>query len=135
MINMLFALFIATMSAHAATPLNNAEDIAKAFAKHRPMVILFHAEWCSWCKKMGPEYAKAEEELKDQVDFYIMDVDKVQLKMTKQYQGIPAMVCGDNEAFIRTGRSINDGYIPAEQIVTYLKYTLSHEEEILKGTM
>jgi len=135
MVAMLLALLTLTTSAQASTQLNSAEDVAKAFAKHRPMVILFHAEWCSWCKKEEPEYAKAEQELKGQVDFYVIDIDHIKLKMTRQVGGIPAFVCGSSEKSIRSGKTINDGYQDAKRIVAYIKYTLAHEESILKGTL
>lgn len=120
---MLSLLFIANV-ATAATSLTSQKEVTAAFAKHRPMVIMFTAEWCGWCKITKPEYAEAEQILNGKVDFYTIDLDQANLKMSKQLSGIPAFVVGKSEKDIRSAKSLKSGFMKADQIVKYiLKYT------------
>lgn len=116
----LFLLVFATI-ANAATPLTTQEQVNAAFAKHRPMVIMFSAVWCPACRLTYPQYIEAEKSFKGKVDFYYMDSDKISLKMKRQYSGIPAFVCGKTEKEIRSGKSLTEGGMPAEGIIDYVK--------------
>ena len=116
---LLLMAFVA-ITANAATPLNNQAEVNAAFAKHRPMVIMFSAAWCPACRLTYPQYLEAEKTFKGKVDFYYMDSDKISLKMARQYGGIPAFVCGKTEREIRSAKSLIEGGMPAEGIIDYV---------------
>jgi|ERR1051325_1028252 thiol-disulfide isomerase/thioredoxin len=121
MIAMLATLILTLTNAYAATPLTSAAEVKAAFAKGRPMVIMFSAEWCPACKWTKPQYLEAEKQFAGKVDFYTMDTDKIGLKMKKQFSGIPAFVAGHNEKEIRSGKSLMEGGMPVFEIVKYVK--------------
>ena len=109
---------------YGATELRTKTDVAKAFAKHRPMVIMFYTDWCPSCKVTKPEYFKTEKKFPN-VDFYLMNVDKIALRMDVESHYIPSFVAGTNEKDIRSGRSLMDGISHAKMTLTeYVrKYT------------
>lgn len=124
MIKLILALMCLTVNAHAVTPLTDQKDINAAFAKHRPMVIMFTATWCPACRLTLPQYVEAEKTLKNKVDFYVIDADNtnlvINLKMKRDFTGIPAFVCGKTAKDIRSAKSLRQGGMPAEGIIDYV---------------
>ena len=122
-------MFLMSTIAYGATgvvELNTKGDVAAAFARHRPMVIMFHATWCPACEATMPEFLKAAQVLGDKVDFYVMDVDKIMLRMKKQPEGIPAFVAGTSERSIRSSKSLSEGGMKCDDIVEYVKKNTKH---------
>lgn len=116
-------MFVAT-AASAAEELTSKEAVAAAFAKGRPMIIMFYTTWCGACKVTQPEFAKAEKELAGKVDFYLMDADKLRLKMKKDFDSIPSFVAGSTEKAVRSARSLSSGSMKAAAIKAYvLRFT------------
>lgn len=55
---------------------NPLENDFKYFLKNnqRPSILFFHAENCSWCKKMEPIFTEIAQNLKfTAIDFYMID--------------------------------------------------------------
>lgn len=46
-----------------------------------PVAVMFYAEWCDFCKDMHPMFAAAAKDMKGQVLFITVDVDKVQAQL------------------------------------------------------
>lgn len=109
-----------TLNAQAYTELHSQKEVDAAFAKGRPMVILFATTWCPPCIATKPEFAAAEKEMPG-VDFYLMDADTISLKMDRQYDGIPAFVAGKNEKEIRSAKSLDIGGKDKKEILEYVK--------------
>lgn len=120
MLTYLLTLLLSANIAHAATALTTKAELDAALAKHRPMVVMFHAAWCGWCKKEEPEYAKAEKAFDGKVDFYVVDIDKVE---THGFiiGGIPAFVAGKTKGDILRNDHLVEGYMTAEQLIAYIK--------------
>lgn len=116
----LLALLMSVAS-FAAEKLETPDQVKAAFAKNRPMVIMFYADWCPACKSAKPSYAKAEKALAGKVDFYLMDSDKIRLRMAKDFEGIPAFIAGTSEKDLRSGKSLVEGAMPADEMIRYIK--------------
>ena len=113
--------------ATAAEQLKSHADVKKALAKHRPMIVMMHAEWCPPCRATVPEYLKAEKKFAGKVDFYFMDADHIMFKLnTKEVypRGIPAFVAGCSEKDMRSGKSLSEGGMSEADIEAYVtKFT------------
>lgn len=109
----ILSLLLVSHVAFGATALNGPKDVLKAFSKHRPMVIMFYTTWCPACHATMPEYLKAEKALKGKVDFYTMNVEKLELKATDHttltIAAIPSFSAGDNEKDVRQGAHFREG--------------------------
>lgn len=83
----------------------------------KPVLIDFWAEWCPPCKKLGPILDKVEEEYKDKVLFYKLNVDKNPLTSTAfKIESIPTVV------LFKEGNAIGGfiGLRPEEEIKEWL---------------
>lgn len=85
---------LATLSSHAI-PLD------EAYSNGRPTLIEFYADWCTTCRKMAPLIATLEKDLKDQVNFVMLNVDNSRwLPELNQFHvnGIPHFVFLDHQS-------------------------------------
>lgn len=113
-----------TINCMAATELSSQKKVNTAFAKHRPMIIMFYTTWCPACKATKPAYIKAEKILAGKVDFYLMNVEIGELKMREEIDSIPSFVAGVDREDIRSARSLKSGSMSVKQILQYIrKYT------------
>lgn len=46
------------------------------FSGNKPIIIDFYADWCQPCKMVGPILEELNEEYKDKIDIFKVDVDK-----------------------------------------------------------
>lgn len=70
-------------------------------------VIKFYAEWCGPCKLYAKTFDEVSEELKDQVEFVNVNVEKDTTGLAAQYKvtGIPmTVVIKDGVQKTKTGR-------------------------------
>ena len=123
----LLTLAFAVNAAMGAEVLHDANDTAKAFAQGKPMVVMFHATWCGFCKKAMPEYLKAEKAFEGKVNFYLVDIDESAkgilptIEVRAHIGGIPAFIAGTDEKQVTSGNSVFEGYMDAEQIKGYVR--------------
>ncbi|CAH1107569.1 unnamed protein product [Psylliodes chrysocephalus] len=65
----------------------------------RPLLIMFYAPWCSFCKTLKPEYADAAKELKDDAVLAAIDVNRPEnTAVRSQYNitGFPTLLFFEN---------------------------------------
>lgn len=70
-------------------------------------VIKFYADWCGPCKVYAKVFDKVSEQLKDQVKFVNINIEKDDTGLTKEYnvQSIPTtVVIKDGKTKVRKGR-------------------------------
>jgi len=76
-------LILGPISATAVVEVTNQVEHQAVTNQVKPVIIMFGAEWCPYCKEAMPAFIKAEKLYKGKVIFVYMDVDKVQI------EGIP----------------------------------------------
>lgn len=61
----------------------------------RPILIMFYAPWCGYCKTLKPEYSQAASELKDQAVLAAIDVNRPEnavLRTQYNISGFPTLL-------------------------------------------
>lgn len=61
----------------------------------KPVMIMFYAPWCGFCKKMKPDYSAAAAEVKDVVVFAAIDVNRPEnqaIRSTFNISGFPTVL-------------------------------------------
>jgi len=59
-----------------------------------PMIVLFFASWCGYCKEFKPIYTELATKVKDTITLYAVDCDKNKsLASTYHITGFPTLVC------------------------------------------
>lgn len=77
---------------------------------HRPTILKFAAHWCSACQSITAPFKEiAESNEFNDVDFYIIDIDKMP-DLTKKYSiiGIPTFIFIDNKKEIKRESGVKD---------------------------
>jgi thioredoxin-related protein len=133
------ALVVATTVAAVASPARGAIDFhpsieaaRKMATKPRPMVLIFGATWCGWCRKMAADTLTDPkvEAIAGKFSWVKIDVDKHQeLSARFGVQSVPDAVVVDQQGRVLGARG---GFIPADEFVEFLTKSLEnpHPEEI-----
>jgi len=90
----------------------------------RPVVVQFHAKWCGPCKALSPHVAKMEDEFRDQVDVWRVDVDEdPSAARDMGVRGVPTLVV------LREGREVarRSGFLAGEALRKLFQAGLSDD--------
>ena len=99
----------------------------------RPLVLVFGAEWCRWCRKMAVDTLTDPdvEAIADGYRWVRIDIDK-QPELAARYrtQGVPRTIVLDNRGRLLGSRG---GYIPPNKFILFLAECLKnpHPEELI----
>jgi len=74
----------------------------KLIESKKPIVYMFGADWCGYCKEAYPDFVKAEKLYKGKVLFIYIDTDKIQANVPY----LPSYAVGDKDPM--KNRSIFD---------------------------
>jgi len=135
----LLALLLATSVAGGAAPVRSIEfqrniDEARKTAKpERPMVLLFGASWCGWCRKMEADTLTDPkvETIAGKFLWVKVDIDKdPELAARYAVDGVPVTVVLDTQGRVM---GTQGGYMPPVKFVDFLTKSLAnpHPEELL----
>lgn len=70
------ALIAFSLPVFAITEVNDDNIEAEVINSKTPVVVMFYATWCGYCKDLEKEIVKREGSLKGKVKFVRVDVDK-----------------------------------------------------------
>ncbi|MFN7291099.1 MAG: thioredoxin domain-containing protein [Pirellula sp.] len=94
--------------------------LEQAQVKQKPLIVVFGAEWCSWCRKLENELATdAASTIRDEWMLAKVDVDEDEELASKfSVQALPTIVVVDT-----TGAKIEsvEGYLPIDQLAGWLE--------------
>lgn len=72
------------------------QSLAKFIKKEaKPILVMFYAPWCGFCKTLKPEYAEAAKELKDEAVLAAIDVNRPEnavIRTRYNITGFPTML-------------------------------------------
>jgi len=99
-------------SVHSATDRTFKNEVLRAGV---PVLCVFSAEWCKYCKKLKPVLKEIAHEYKGKVKVVVVDSDKSPDYCDKyDVEGIPALFMHDSTGSV-TGSGV--GYMDKERIV------------------
>ena len=97
---LLMAIFLSTTLVFAISPkkkekpsdYNLGIKYEKAIKVDKPAIVLFYADWCTYCKKFMPTYEKLSKDYKDKYNIVMVDVDK-NIDLAREYtiSGFPTL--------------------------------------------
>ncbi|XP_064481351.1 protein disulfide-isomerase A5-like [Ornithodoros turicata] len=78
----------------------DAEGLGKLLQREKnPVMVMFYAPWCGFCKRMKPDYSAAATELKGQFVLAAMDVNKPENAVVRRHfniTGFPTLLYFEN---------------------------------------
>ncbi|CAH0559634.1 unnamed protein product [Brassicogethes aeneus] len=90
------------ISANNVLHIADATNLSKLIRKEsRPLMIMFYAPWCGYCKTLKPEYSQAADDLKDSAVLAAIDVNRPENSAVRiQYNitGFPTILYYENGA-------------------------------------
>lgn len=104
-------------TANAVVHITDGANLAKLIRKeHKPILIMFYAPWCGFCKSLKPEYAAAANELQGQAILAAIDVNRPENAIVRtQYNisGFPTLLYYSNGVmkYQYEGENNKDGII------------------------
>lgn len=90
-IALLIALSIPAIASTELTKENINEQLGKAVAAKKVIVVKFYADWCSPCQAMKPIYEQAEKDFAGKVVFFTVNIDK-EKELSEKITGIPTIL-------------------------------------------
>ena len=99
----------------------NAEQFDTQARKSAVAVVDFSATWCGPCRMLAPVLEGVSEKLKDQVDFYNVDVDDApELAGEYKINSVPCLV------LLKNGELVDQslGFKPEPMIVEWIQTNL-----------
>lgn len=84
-------------------------------------VVDFFATWCGPCKMLSPIFAEVGEEMKEDANFYKLDIDQ-SLEIAQQFNvsSVPTMIV------FKDGKAVDQivGFMPKESLIERVKNNL-----------
>ncbi|XP_072385588.1 protein disulfide-isomerase A5-like [Diabrotica undecimpunctata] len=88
------------VSATGVVHIPDANTLAKLLKKElRPLMVMFYAPWCGFCKTLKPDYAEAAKELKDDAVLAAIDVNRPENTVVRTHYnitGFPTLLFFEN---------------------------------------
>jgi HEAT repeat protein/thiol-disulfide isomerase/thioredoxin len=109
-------------------PLDEFDEAVKLSQLHqRPILVVFGAKWCSWCRKLEEEFAKegAEKILTQWVVVKIDVDDYPEIATQMQANALPGLrVLGFDQSVIAS----KEGFLPIDELQAWLDESLSEAD-------
>ncbi|WP_300276544.1 thioredoxin [Peptacetobacter sp.] len=84
-------------------------------------VVDFFATWCGPCKMLAPIFAEAGEEMKEDANFYKLDIDQ-SLEIAQQFNvsSVPTIIV------FKDGKAVDQivGFMPKDRLIERVKNNL-----------
>lgn len=131
------AIATARLSADTIKFQRSLEDAQQSAKSKRPIVILFEAPWCGWCRKMATDTLtdSSVQAASGKFLWVKIDVDKEpELAARFGVEGVPVTVVLDSEGRLLGSRG---GFIAPEKFVEFLTTSLAnpHPEELVSDQL
>ena len=85
------------------------------------VVVDFFATWCGPCKMLAPVFAEAGEDMKEEANFYKLDIDE-SLEIAQQFgvSSVPTMIV------FKDGKPVDQivGFMPKDRLISKIKASL-----------